>query len=33
MWTKLVKRVDNWRQNKVDLLKKVSKTIVLFDEV
>jgi hypothetical protein len=33
MWTKLVKRVENWRQNKVDLLKKVAKTIVLFDEV
>jgi hypothetical protein len=33
MWTKLVKKVDNWRQNKVDLLKKVAKAIVLFDEV
>ncbi len=33
MWTKLVKKVDNWRKNKVDLLKIVAKTIVLFDEV
>jgi hypothetical protein len=33
MWTKLVKKVDNWRQSKVDLLKKVAKAIVLFDEV
>jgi hypothetical protein len=33
MYTQIVKKVNNWRQNKVDLLKKVAKAIVLFEEV
>lgn len=33
MWTREVKKVENWRQNKVELLKKVAKSIRLFDEV
>lgn len=33
MWIREVKKVENWRQNKVELLKKVAKSIRLFDEV
>lgn len=33
MWTREVKKVENWRVDKVELLKKVAKSIRLFDEV
>jgi hypothetical protein len=31
LWTKEVKRVENWRKNPVELLKKVAKNLELFD--
>ena len=33
MWAKEAKRVDNWRQNPEELLKKITKSIKLFEEV
>ena len=33
MWAFEVKKVDNWRKSKVELLKKIAKNIKLFEEV
>jgi pre-mRNA-processing factor 6 len=32
IWTKEVKKVDNWRVNKIEILKKLAKDAKLFDE-
>lgn len=32
LWTKETKKVENWRKDRVDLLKSVAKNIKLFDE-
>ena len=31
-WTKEVKMVENWRANRVDILKRLAKDLKLFDE-
>jgi pre-mRNA-processing factor 6 len=33
MWAREVKKVQNWRANKVDIIKKLAMNIKLFDEV
>lgn len=32
LWTREVKKVENWRRDKVEVIKKVVRDIKLFDE-